>query len=80
MVSVQQWVMTAVMPKGVEHLAAAIEKPNRCIVITAVMPKGVEHSLAKRVFLTVLPVMTAVMPKGVEHTADDPALGIGRRK
>ncbi len=40
-------VMTSVMPKGVEHIAEAMEKIEALVVMTSVMPKGVEHSFAQ---------------------------------
>ncbi len=36
-------VLTAVMPKGVEHSGNLNQRRLRCVVLTAVMPKGVEH-------------------------------------
>ncbi len=62
-------VLTAVMPKGVEHLSAPAAQAQRTRVLTAVMPKGVEH-ITEVSWTSIHPsVLTAVMPKGVEHFA-----------
>ena len=60
-------VMTAVMPKGVEHPTLPPMTSPAIKVMTAVMPKGFEHTTIHRIADTNSAVMTAVMPKGVEH-------------
>ena len=55
------------MPKGVEHLHAALLSVTACEEFLPLMPKGVEHicssGLCSNRHIEFLPLM----PKGVEH-------------
>ncbi len=60
--------MPAVMPTGVEHLAAAERIERAFGVMPAVMPTGVEHLFPDPGRPHTITVMPAVMPTGVEHS------------
>ncbi len=40
-------VMTALTPKGVEHMVLSVPIQELGVVMTALTPKGVEHALLK---------------------------------
>ena len=55
------------MPKGVEHVQAMLQRKNMEDVKIPMMPKGVEHMKVMSGIELARQVKIPMMPKGVEH-------------